>query len=51
MFEMEQKELKPITSSSIVFKSDFSNVGNNDMKCPYLLRPKEEHFKVALYGK
>lgn len=48
---MEQKEPKPVISINIVFKSDFSNVRNNDMKCPDLLRPKEEHFKVALYGK
>lgn len=33
--------------SIVFFKSDFSNIKNNDVKCPYLLRPKEEHFKVV----
>lgn len=33
------------------FKSSFLNVRNSSMKCPYLLRPKEEHFKVVLHRK
>lgn len=51
MFKMEQKKPKPVISINVVFKSGFSNVRNNDAKCPYLLRPKDEHFTVVLYKK
>lgn len=46
------KKPKPLISVDIncFFKSDFSNVRNNGMKCPYRLRPKE-HFEVVLHGK
>lgn len=41
MFKMEQKNKNP----SFLF---FSNIGEKGMKCPYLPRPKEDHFKVVI---
>lgn len=47
--QMEQKSQNPsFLITLLVFKSHFSNVRNDGMKCPYLSRPKEEHFKVVI---
>lgn len=47
MSKMEQKSQNPSFLLTF-FKSDFPNVRNDGMKCPYLPRPKEEHFKVVI---